>query len=149
MNRVDSPYRLHGRHTAGVIAIPRVSIFAEAYSSSTIGRALVLRRLGTIPTWVILPMILLAVSCASFTVILRARGELRASFQQYYQVTSEIELLRRDNASLGTEISRMTSDPVTIESAARSRLGMVRPSDIVVPIKTRGGADLSKLSFAR
>jgi cell division protein FtsL len=149
VNRVNSRNWLHGRHTTGVIAMPHASLFAEAYSSLTIGRALVLKRLAIIPTWVILPMILLAASCASFTVIVHARGELRASFHQYYQVTSEIELLRRDNASLGTEISRMTSDPITIESAARSRLGMVRPSDIVVPIKTRGGADLSKLSFVR
>jgi cell division protein FtsB len=149
VNRVEGPYWLHGRPKAAVMAIPRLSVFAGAYSSLTVARALVLKRLVTIPTWVILPMILLAVCCASLTVIFHARGELRASLQQYYQVTSEIELLRRDNASLGTEISRMTSDPVTIESAARSRLGMVRPSDIVVPTKERRNADLSKLSFAR
>jgi cell division protein FtsB len=65
-------------------------------------------------------------------------------------MTSEIDALRRSNASLQIEIHRITTDPETIESAARERLGMVRPNDIVVPIKEiRSVANFETLSFVR
>jgi cell division protein FtsB len=103
--------------------------------------------LGSIPSWLILVMIILAVLGTASTVIGRMRSELQVSSQQYQRTASEIELLRRGNASLGMEIRRMTNDPSMIESAARSRLGMVRPNDIVVP--TQSVEDLGTLSFAR
>ena len=81
---------------------------------------------------------------------MRARAELKASSLQFDRMTSEIDALRRSNASLQVEIHRMTTDPGTIESAARERLGMVRPNDIVVPIESiRSGSNLGALSFVR
>jgi cell division protein FtsB len=65
-------------------------------------------------------------------------------------MTSEIESMRRGNTALQGEIRRMVSDPSTIESAARERLGMVRPNDIVVPIESiRPVSTLGTLSIVR
>jgi len=105
--------------------------------------------LASIPSWLILVMIILAVLGTASTVISRMQSELQFSTQQYQRTASEIEVLRRGNASLGMEIRRMTDDPSTIESAARSRLGMVRPNDIVVPTESVDSSNLGTLSFAR
>jgi len=105
--------------------------------------------LASIPSWLILVMIILAVLGTASTVISRMQSELQFSTQQYQRTASEIEVLRRGNASLGMEIRRMTDDPSTIESAARSRLGMVRPNDIVVPTESVESSNLGTLSFAR
>jgi len=105
--------------------------------------------LASIPSWLILVMIILAVLGTASTVISRMQSELKFSTQQYQRTASEIEVLRRGNASLGMEIRRMTDDPSTIESAARSRLGMVRPNDIVVPTESVESSNLGTLSFAR
>jgi cell division protein FtsB len=95
-------------------------------------------------------MILIATLGICSTVILRSRTELKASSLEYGRMASEIESMRRANTSLQVEIRRMASDPDTIESAARERLGMVRPNDIVVPIESIGPvSSLGTLSFVR
>jgi len=105
--------------------------------------------LAAIPSWLILVMIILAVLGTASTVIGRMRSELQSSTLQFQRTASEIEVLRRGNASLGMEIRRMTNDPSMIESAARSRLGMVRPNDIVVPTESVERSNMGTLSFAR
>lgn len=106
--------------------------------------------LGLIPSWILLGMILLATLGICSTVIVRTRAQLRMSSLQHEQMASEINLLRRGNASLEIEIRRMTTDPSMIELAARSRLGMVRPNDIVVPIDSvQALSNFGTLSFVR
>ena len=105
--------------------------------------------LASIPSWLILVMIILAVLGTASTVIGRMRSELQFSTLQFQRTASEIEVLRRGNALLGMEIRRMTNDPSTIESVARSRLGMVRPNDIVVPTGAGERSNLGMLSLAR
>ncbi len=88
-----------------------------------------------VPSGVILGMILLAAVGICSTVIMRTRAELQASVLQYQVMVSDVTATRRTNDVLRLEINRMTSYPSAIESAARNRLGMVRPTDIVVPVK--------------
>src|SRR5207244_13082137 len=92
-----------------------------------------IQRLALIPSRVSLGMILLAALGICSTVIHRSRTQLTASGLQYQQMSSEIDFIRRSNASLAAEIGRMASDPTVIESSARARLGMARATDIVVP----------------
>jgi cell division protein FtsB len=80
-------------------------------------------------------MILMAGAAICATVTIRARTQFRLSEAQYQRMSSDIETLRRTNIALQVEIHRMTTEPATIESAARARLGMVRPTDIVVPTR--------------
>ena len=89
-------------------------------------------RLGMFPFWAVAGMIILASIGVCSTIIQRSRSELRVSSSQFSKMTSEIELLRRNNASLQAEISELNTDARLIESEARSRLGMVRPNEIVV-----------------
>ena len=106
--------------------------------------------LRLIPSWIFLAMILMATLAICSTVLLRSRAELRASTLEYGRMNSEIAAMRRANTSLQVEIRRMATDPISIESAARERLGMVRPNDIVVPIESTGRvSSFGTLSFVR
>jgi cell division protein FtsB len=81
---------------------------------------------------------------------MRSRAELKASSSQFDRITTQVDALRRSNASLQIEIHRMTTDPATIEAAARERLGMVRPNDIVVPVESiRPVSNFGTLSLVR
>jgi len=106
--------------------------------------------LRLIPSWVFLAMILIATLGICSTVVMRSRAELKASSSQFDRMTSQVDALRRSNASLKIEIHRITTDPGTIESAARERLGMVRPNDIVVPIESlHAVSNIGTVSFVR
>lgn len=48
----------------------------------------------------------------------------------------DLARLKRENASLREEARRLRSDPAAIESVARGELGLVRPGEILVTIKT-------------
>lgn len=48
---------------------------------------------------------------------------------------SDVENLRSINQSLRTQIERLRNDPRTIETAARTRLNMVRSNEFVVPVE--------------
>jgi cell division protein FtsB len=103
-----------------------------------------------LPSWTLLAMIVLATSAVCATVIIKARSEFQSSSIQRDQMVSEIDSLRRVNGSLELEIRRLTNDSHTIELAARERLGMVMPSDIVVPVETiSSNASLRTVSFVR
>jgi len=113
--------------------------------SSGISAAATIQRLTLIPSRVILGMILLAALGVCSTVIHRSRTQLTASALQYQRMSSEIDSIRRSNASLVVEIGRMAKDPAVIESSARARLGMVRANDIVVPIGSLESSSRSEL----
>ncbi len=95
-----------------------------------------IRRLSAIPSWTILAMIILATTAVCSAVIVRSRAEFRNSVQQLSRLTSEADSLRHGNADLQLQIQRLTSDTSAIELAARERLGMVRPDDVVLPIES-------------
>lgn len=94
-------------------------------------------------------MILLAGVGVCSTVNLRARTQLQSAATQFSRTFDEIEFMRKSNLALQVEIRRMATEPAMIESAARSRLGMVRPTDIVVPIESQSSTNLATLSFVR
>ena len=94
-------------------------------------------------------MILIAAAAICLTVNFRGHTQLNSAERQFRQMETEIATLRRSNASLQTEVLRITTEPATIESAARARLGMVRPTDVVVPLQSRSATNLASLSFVR
>jgi cell division protein FtsB len=53
--------------------------------------------------------------------------------QQHARISTDVESLRSSNQALRLEVDQLRNDPRVIESAARSRLNMVRPNEIVVP----------------
>jgi cell division protein FtsB len=95
-------------------------------------------------------MIMLATAAVCTAVIVKAKAEFEVSTAQRHQMLSEIDDLRRTNSALELEIRRLTSDSNTIELAARERLGMVMPSDVVVPIESmRSTSGLNTMSIIR
>jgi cell division protein FtsB len=48
---------------------------------------------------------------------------------------SDVDELRNTNQALRHEIEQLSTNPRTIEAAARSRLNMVRPNEIVIPVE--------------
>ncbi len=149
MNRVGDTYWLSNRQASQrVVAqtIPALSVrdFSRDLLPTT------LQALRLVPSWVFLAMILIATLGICSTVILRSEEELKASTLEYSRMTSEIASINRSNTSLQLQIRRIASDPGAIESAARERLGMVKPSDIVVPIESTGPvSNFGTLSFVR
>ena len=149
MNTAGNTYWLstrHGTQRATAQALPELSIreVSREFIPTTIGR------LGLIPSWVILGMILLATLGTCAAAIVRTSSESKTSLLQYQQMSADIDAARRVNESLRSEIRSMTTDPITIESAARTRLGMVRPNDVVIPIESlKQGSAIETLSFVR
>jgi cell division protein FtsB len=107
------------------------------------------RTVAFVPSWIFLAMILMSAAGICATVVLRARTQFHVSQAQHSRMSSDIEVLRRSNAALQVEIRRMTTEPEAIESTARARLGMVRPTDIIVPVASKTSTNLATLSFVR
>jgi cell division protein FtsB len=98
-------------------------------------RADIRRRGGIIPSWVIFGMIMLATFAVCTTVTVRTRTKLSLASEQYFRMQTDVLALRSSNRSLRLEVEQLRRDPSAIESAARSRLNMIRDNEIVVPIE--------------
>jgi cell division protein FtsB len=138
LSRVANTYWVDERIRAQRVTPRAASPFAPVreISLEMIGsRAEVRRRGGIIPSWVIFGMIILATFAVCVTVTMRTRAEMNTASQQYVSVQTSVEELRRGNQVLQLEVEQLRNDPRAIESAARSRLNMVRANEIVVPVE--------------
>lgn len=148
MTRLPNTYRFQARQLSGRAAVrqlPRLGAQPASRLWETVARD----AFPIIPSWIFLGMILLAAIGICMTVNLRGRAELQSATNQFSRLSSEVDTIRRSNADLQLEVHRITTEPASIESAARSRLGMVKPSEIVVPIQTGARTNLTTLSFIR
>jgi len=98
-------------------------------------RTEVRRRGGIIPSWVLFGIVLLATSAVCVTVNMRTRAKVKVASEQFVSMQSEVESMRRANQVLKSEIDQLQHNPRAIESAARSRLNMVRSNEFVVPVE--------------
>ncbi|HEX9421952.1 MAG TPA: septum formation initiator family protein [Pyrinomonadaceae bacterium] len=138
MSRVINSYwvdeRIRAQRVTPRVAEPFASV--REISLDIIGTpAEVRRRGGVIPAWVIFAMILLATFAICVAVTLRTRTRMSLASQQYVRMQMDVEGLRNTNQSLRHDIEQLSKDPRTIEGAARSRLNMVRPNEIVIPVE--------------
>jgi len=93
---------------------------------------------------------MLAATAVCATVILSAHNQLRIASSDYQRMATQITSLRQANQRLEVDVRRITSDTSAIEVAARERLGMVRPTDVVVPIESQtNSSSLGTVSFVR
>lgn len=138
MSRVIDTYwvdeRIRAQRVAPRVASPLASV--KEISLDIIGtRAEVRRRGGLIPAWVIFGMIILGTFAVCVAVTMRTRTKMSLASDQYVRMQTDVEGLRNANQSLRLEIEKLRTDPRTIEAAARSRLNMVRPNEIIVPVE--------------
>jgi cell division protein FtsB len=61
----------------------------------------------------------------------RRRAELQAT-----KIAAELTSLRRENSELRRRVAALTSDPLAIEHIARAKLGLVRPGEMLVLLRT-------------
>ncbi len=138
MSRVINTYWVDERIRAQRV-IPRASspfVSIREISRDIVGTpAEVRQRGGVIPAWVIFGMIILATSAICVAVTMRTRTRMALASQQYVRMQMDVEGLRHANHSLRVEIEQLSTDARTIETAARSRLNMVRPNEIVIPVE--------------
>jgi cell division protein FtsB len=138
LSRVIDTYwvdeRIRAQRVAPRVASPLASV--KEISLDIIGtRAEVRGRGGLIPAWVIFGMIILGTFAICVGVTMRTRTRMSLASDQYVRMQTDVDGLRNTNQSLRLEIEKLRSDPRTIEVAARSRLNMVRPNEIVVPVE--------------
>jgi cell division protein FtsB len=138
LSRVIDTYwvdeRIRAQRVAPRVASPLASV--KEISLDIIGtRAEVRRRGGLIPAWVIFGMIILGTFAICVAVTMRTRTKMSLASDQYVRMQTDVEGLRNSNKSLRLEIEKLRTDPRTIEVAARSRLNMVRPNEIIVPVE--------------
>lgn len=138
MKRVANTYWTDDRLRAQRVtsrAFPNLTP-ARELSREIIGtRTEVRRRGGIIPSWVIFGMIILATAFLCGAATLRTRAEMGTASAQYQEMSHEVENLRSGNAALEIEVRRLRTDPRAIESAARTRLNMIRANEIIVPVE--------------
>ena len=138
MSRVINSYwvdeRIREQRVAPRVGSPFSSV--REISLDIIGTpAEVRRRGGVIPAWVIFGMVILATFAICVAVTLRTRTKMSLASQQYVRMQTDVDGLRNANQSLRLEIEQLQTDPRAIESAARSRLNMVRANEIVIPVE--------------
>jgi cell division protein FtsB len=138
LNKAANTYWVDDRLRAQRVATRALPSLAPAreLSREIIGtRTEVRRRGGVIPSWVVFGMIILATFALCVTVTMRTRAEMRVASQQHEKLSVDVETLRHTNAALKQEVSSLRSDSRAIETAARTRLNMVRANEIVVPVE--------------
>lgn len=138
MNKAASTYWIDNRLRAQRVAARALPTLAPSrdLSREIIGtRTEVRRRGGIIPSWVFFGMIILATFALCATVTMRTRAEMNGASLQHEKISAEVETLRHSNIALEQEVSRLRSDPRAIETAARTRLNMVRANEIVIPVE--------------
>ena len=121
------------RPAARALSLP--SPVLEAGVEALGARTKIRRRDLAIPSWVVFCMIMLATFAVCVTVTMRARAELRGAEQKFEQMNADVEKIRETNASLRRDVERLRKDPRAIEAAARARLNMVHPNEVVVPLE--------------
>lgn len=110
---------------------PAAEIEVGAFGVSTTVR----RRDLSIPSWVVFCMIMLATFAVCVTVTMRANAAMSGAESKYKQMSSEVQSIRDTNAALRERVEQLRKDPRAVEAAARERLNMVRPNEVVVPLK--------------
>jgi cell division protein FtsB len=78
---------------------------------------------------------------ASFVLMVNALFGERGYFatvsadREHAVLTEALERTRADNQELRTRAQRLRNDPATLEEAARDRLGMIKPGEVLVILK--------------
>jgi cell division protein FtsB len=138
LNKAADTYWTDSRLTAQQPAARALPLAGPALelSRELIGtRTEVRRRGGLVPSWAIFTMIMLATFALCLSVTMRTHAEMRAAGQRFEQTRADVQALGNANESLRHEVKKLREDERAIESAARARLGMVRPNEIVIHVE--------------
>ena len=79
-------------------------------------------------------MVLLAAAGICYSFYHQTRAELVAARAEHSRVEAQAAALQVENERIAVEIRDLRSNPEVIEQAARQRLGMIRPGDVVLAV---------------
>lgn len=147
MNRVTNVYHQNARQLNTRVTAQELHAPTFRTHSRTVD-GVARDALAFVPSWIYLGMVVLAAAAICVTVNLRGHAELQSAETQFQRIAFDIESLRRTNSDLQVAVFRINSEPAIIERTARARLGMVRPTDIVVPMQSRSSTNPTE-SFVR
>jgi cell division protein FtsB len=120
------------RPSARALSLPSPALEADVEVAGA--RSVARRRDFSIPSWVFFCTIMLATFAVCVTVTMRADAAMRGAVQRYEQMSTDVEKVRDTNEDLKRQVERLHTDRHTIEAAARTRLNMVHPNEMVVPL---------------
>ncbi len=80
-------------------------------------------------------------------VVLKKKGQTYQS--QVTELDDEIESLRKEAADLRARVSKLESDPATIEKEARNRLKMLAPGEVPISLADTETKPMSPISASR
>lgn len=120
------------RPTSRALSLPSPAV--EAGAEVVSAHAAARRRDFSVPSWVFFCTIMLATFAVCVTVTMRADAAMRGAAQKYEQMSTDVEQVRETNEALKRQVERLRKDPRAIEAAARTRLNMVHPNEVVVPL---------------
>jgi len=136
LNKVGNTYLVNNRLRSQRVVARSSNANTRRLARSIIGtKSEVRRRGGVVPSWVFFSMVSLALVALCLTVIVRFQMKANAATKQNEEINREIESLRGANNALQDEVKRLRTDPRAIETAARTRLNMVRENEIIVPVE--------------
>lgn len=121
------------RPAARALSLPSPTLEADA--EKVVARAGARGRSLSIPSWVFFCTIMLATFAVCITVTMRADAAMRGAAQRYEQMSTDVEKVRDTNEALKRDVERLRVDRRAIEAAARARLNMIHPNEVVVPLK--------------
>lgn len=110
---------------------PRPTSAAEARSATRASN----RNGRLVSPFAVFSMVIITMCALCFTVTRRTHAEMQTAETHFASINAEVEALRNTNSDLKQQVQRLHTDPRAIEAAARERLGMVRPNDIIVPVR--------------
>ena len=82
----------------------------------------------------IVVMVLMAATLICYSYYNQMRAELDAARAEHARIEAEAAQLSIENARIASEVEGLKTNPEVIERAARERLGMVRPGEIVLAV---------------
>lgn len=134
MNKVASSYWVDARFTARNSA---THTFAPATTTGARAatRSRAKARRANVSSFAVFGMVIVTMFALCLTVTLRTHAEAQTAASHHASVNAEVEALRDTNTELLRRVEQLRTDPRAIETAARERLGMVRPSDVIVPVE--------------
>ena len=74
----------------------------------------------------------------------RGLSETFRARREFRRAVAELSRLQYENASLTNTIERLRHDARTIEGVARAELGLIRPGEILVSVKTPNASQVTK-----
>lgn len=79
-------------------------------------------------------MVMMAAIGICFSFHSQMRAELEAARSEHARIAAEAAAANLENERIAAEINALQADPDAIERAARQRLGMVRPGEVVASL---------------